>query len=131
MTNYVIDKENSIAKVRSEAKAALMADLLEFLTEKYGDTAGWVRVGGANSKSNTLAVQIGEVEVEGELLPIYAKFDASVCEFITRDTQKKHYDAFDIADAKAEYEAYLIEKEDKAKAAAEKKAKAVSKNVDF
>lgn len=130
MANYVINKENSIAKVRSDAKAALMADLLEFLTEKYGDTAGWVRVGGS-SKSNVLAVQIGEVEVEGELLPICAKFDASVCEFITRDTAKKHYDAFDLSDAKAEYEAYLIEKEDKAKAATEKKAKATSKNVDF
>lgn len=130
MANYVINKENSIAKVRSEAKAALMADLLEFLTEKYGDTAGWVRVGGA-SKSNVLAVQVAEVEVEDEILPIYAKFDASICEFITRDTEKRSYVAFDLADARAEYETYLIEKADKAKAAAEKKAKAVSKNVDF
>jgi hypothetical protein len=130
MTNYVINKENSIAKVRSEAKAALMADLLEFLTEKYGDSAGWVRVGGA-SKSNVLAVQVAEAEVEGEILPIYAKFDASICEFITRDTEKKHYDAFNLEDAKAEYETYLIEKADKAAAASAKKAKAVSKNVDF
>ena len=130
MANYVVNKENSIAKVRSEAKAALMADLLEFLTEKYGETAGWVRVGGA-SKSNVLAVQIGEVEVEGELLPICAKFDANVCEFITRDTAKKHYEAFDLSDAKTEYEAYLIEKADKEKAAADKKAKATAKNVDF
>lgn len=130
MANYVINKENSIAKVRSEAKAALMADLLEFLTEKYGDTAGWVRVGGA-SKSNVLAVQVAEVEVEDEILPIYAKFDASICEFITRDTEKKHYDAFNLEDAKAEYDAYLIEKADKAAAASAKKAKAISKNVDF
>lgn len=130
MANYVVNKENSIAKVRSEAKAALMADLLEFLTEKYGETAGWVRVGGS-SKSNVLAVQVAEVEVEGELLPIYAKFDASICEFITRDTQKKHYEAFSIEDAKTEYEAYLIEKADKAAAASEKKAKAIAKNVDF
>ena len=39
MTNYVIDKENSIAKVRSEAKAALMADLTGFIAAAF-----WTRL---------------------------------------------------------------------------------------
>lgn len=125
---YTVDKTNTISKIKTAVKEAIMADFLDYLIGKYGEeNVGWVRTGG-QSKTNEIAVNYADAVVDGEVLPICFKMNATVPEFVTRDTTKRHYDAFSFEDARAEYESWIIEKEEKAADAAAKKEKAIAKS---
>lgn len=128
MREYTMNKEMTNSKIKATAKAEIMADIIEFLATKYGEeNVGYVRTGGDTSKSNYVAVKFADVDKNGEVLTLCVGVDASVKEFETRDTAKRHYEAFSFEDARAEYEAWVIEKEEKAAEAAAKKEKAIAK----
>ena len=128
-TEYTIDKTNTITKVKGQVKEAVMTDFLEYLASKYGEeNVGWVRTGGDQSKTNEIAVNYADAIVDGEVLPIYFKMNATVPEFVTRDTAKRHYEAFSFKDARTEYEDWVMEKEAKAVETAAKKKKAIAKS---
>lgn len=125
---YTVDKTNTISKVKTAVKEAIMTEFFEYLTEKYGEeNVGWVRTGG-QSKTNEIAVNYADAVVDGEVLPICFKMNATVPEFVTRDTQKRSYVAFDFNAARAEYDDWVLEKAEKAAEAASKKAAKIEKD---
>lgn len=128
---FTVDKDMTITKVKTIVKTDAMADLFEFYVNKYGEeNVRWVRTGSGQSKTNDIAVKYAEATVNGEVVPVCFRTNASVPEFVSRETAKKVYTAFDFDDAALEYEAYIIEKADKAADAAKKKADKIEKDKE-
>lgn len=129
-TEYEITKTNTISKVKTAVKEAVMADFLEYLVGKYGEeNVAWVRTGG-ESKTNEIAVSYADAVVDGEVLPICFKMNASVPEFVSRETAKKVYTAFNFSEAAAEYNDWAAEKAEKAAEAAAKKSAKIAKDAE-
>ena len=62
MMNFTLNKEMTISKIKSEAKASVTDMLIEKLSEAFGaENVGMVRVGNSTSKSNEIGVRLGTV----------------------------------------------------------------------
>lgn len=121
-----INKENTISKIKTDVKAQLVQEFLEFLTQKYGeDSVSLIRTGNS-SKTNEIGFIIDEVENEnGEVNSIVATINPTIKEFANRKTAKKVYEAFDFAAAKQEHENYISEKNANEKTKATNKEKKI------
>lgn len=112
--NYTLDNNTSVTKIKTAAKADMVAFIMEKLAEAFGeDSVAMVRTGGT-TKTNEIGVVIGSVDKNGEALPLVMTINPAVKEFESRSTAKKVYTAFDFAEAKAAYENYLADKAEKA-----------------
>ena len=130
MMNFTLNKEMTIAKIKSEAKASITDMLLEKLSEIFGaENVGMVRVGNSTSKSNEIGVRLGTVTEGSETYDICATVNATAKEFVDRKTSKKTYAAFDFDAARQEYEDYLDDKAAKESEKAAAKAKKIEKDT--
>ena len=130
MMNFTISKDNSIAKIKSEAKASVTDMLIEKLSEVFGaENVGMVRVGNSTNKSNEIGVRLGTVTEGSETYDICATVNATAKEFVDRKTSKKTYTAFDFDAARQEYEDYLNDKAVKESEKAAAKAKKIEKDT--
>lgn len=139
MAKFTITKDYTPAKAKTEIKAEAMQVIMDALIATYGeDSVSWVRIGNGDSKSNEIAVIAGTVEVEGQEVPACFTVNASAKDFVDRKTNKKTFEAFNFAKAKADYEAYVAEKAEKEADKAAKKEKRIAEdkkkreeNVEF
>lgn len=124
---FTVSKENSVSNIKAEVKTKLIAEFVEYLTEKYGeDSVGMVRTG-STSKTNEIGFIIDEVTGEdGSINPLVATINPTVKEFANRKTDKRVYTAFDFAAARNAYDAYIDEKSAKMAEKAEAKAKKIA-----
>ena len=130
MMNFTMSKDNSIAKIKAEAKVSVTDMLLEKLSEIFGaENVGMVRVGNSTSKSNEIGVRLGTVTEGSETYDICATVNATAKEFVDRKTSKKTYAAFDFDAARQEYEDYLDDKAAKESEKAAAKAKKIEKDT--
>lgn len=130
MMNFTMSKDNSIAKIKAEAKVSVTDMLLEKLSEIFGaENVGMVRVGNSTSKSNEIGVRLGTVTEGSEVYDICATVNATAKEFVDRKTSKKAYTAFDFDAARKEYEDYLDDKAIKEAEKAAAKAKKIEKDT--
>ena len=130
MMNFTMSKDNSIAKIKTEAKASVTDMLIEKLSEVFGaENVGMVRVGNSTSKSNEIGVRLGTVTEGSETYDICATVNATAKEFVDRKTSKKTYTAFDFDAARQEYEDYLNDKTVKEAEKAAAKAKKIEKDT--
>lgn len=128
MNTYTVSKDNSVSKIKADVKADITAALIDFLKERYGeDGVGMVRTG-STSKTNEIAVIVGEAENEGETNAVVVTINPTVKEFANRKTDKRTYTAFDFVAARDAYDTYVDEKEAKAAEAAESKAKKIARD---
>lgn len=116
-------------KIKAAAKAEVMDYIEECLKAKYGeDKVGYVRTGNGESKTKELAVLIGAVEVAGEDCPMTVCVNATGKNYRDITNSKGAVSpTFNFNVAREEYEIYLEEKAQKAKAAGESKAKKTAK----
>ena len=124
MANYTVSSDNSISRIKADAKAEVIETILTALAEKYGeDNVKMVRVGG-ESKANEIGVVVGTATTEdGSEVPICVTANASAKDFIERTSAKgRVYPVFDFAAAVDAYESWIAERAVKAEAAAAKKA---------
>ena len=129
MMNFTMSKDNSIAKIKAEAKVSVTDMLLEKLSEIGAENVGMVRVGNSTSKSNEIGVRLGTVTEGSETYDICATVNATAKEFVDRKTSKKTYAAFDFDAARQEYEDYLDDKAAKESEKAAAKAKKIEKDT--
>ena len=130
MMNFTMSKDNSIAKIKAEAKVSVTDMLLEKLSEIFGaENVGMVRVGNSTSKSNEIGVRLGTVTEGSETYDICATVNATAKEFVDRKTSKKTYTAFDFDAARQEYEDYLDDKAAKESEKAAAKAKKIEESL--
>lgn len=130
MRRYVMDKNTSNAKIKTSAKADMVKDIMAMLAEAFGEeNVAMVRTGNTeSSKTNEIAVKIGEVEKGVEICDLVMTLNPTIKEFEDRKTTKKVYTAFSFEEAKLEYEEYIAEKEEKEAEKKEKKEKKKEKD---
>ena len=120
---FKITKQETVAKIKAEVKAAIVEDIMNYLRDKYGDEmVAMVRTGG-QTKVNEIAFIVGSVDNDGDVQDIVVTINPTVKEFASRKTANKTYVPFDFCAARDAYEEYVTEKEAKAAENAEKKAK--------
>lgn len=131
MADFVISKDMTPTKVKTEVKKNISEVIFNALVAAYGeDCVAWVRTGNGTSKTNEIGVMVSEVENGNETVWACATVNASAKDFISRSTQKKGtIPAFDFYEAKAEYESYLAEKATKEADKAAAKAKKIEKDA--
>ena len=128
--NFTMSKDNSIAKIKAEAKVSVTDMLLEKLSEIFGaENVGMVRVGNSTSKSHEIGVRLGTVTEGSETYDICATVNATAKEFVDRKASKKIYTAFNFDAARKEYEDYLNDKAVKESEKAAAKAKKIEKDT--
>jgi hypothetical protein len=110
MTNYEINKEMTITKVKNAVKAELTTTLINALKEEYGeDNVAMVRIG--SSPTNVVAVRCAVATDNGFDYDVCAVINPTAKDFEDRVSDKgKKYEAFDFEEAKVEYERYVQEK---------------------
>lgn len=114
MANYTMTKDFSNAKVKTAAKSDIINELISLLSERYGDdSVAMIRTKSGQSYTNEIGVIVGTVDKNGDELPLIVTINPVVKEFETRKTAKKSYVPFDFAEAKGNYEDYLVELEEK------------------
>lgn len=114
MGTYVMTKDFTNAKIKTQAKVDITSILIDALKDKLGeDAVSMIRTRSGQSFTNEIGVVFGTVDKNGEELPLVITINPTVKEFEDRKTAKKVYVPFDFAEAKAEYEEYLADKEDK------------------
>lgn len=114
MGTYVMTKDFTNAKIKTQAKVDITSILIDALKDKLGeDAVSMIRTRSGQSFTNEIGVVFGTVDKNGEELPLVITINPTVKEFEDRKTAKKVYIPFDFAEAKAEYEEYLADKEDK------------------
>ena len=114
MGTYVMTKDFTNAKIKTQAKIDITSILIDALKDKLGeDAVSMIRTRSGQSFTNEIGVVFGIVDKNGEELPLVITINPTVKEFEDRKTAKKVYVSFDFAEAKAEYEEYLADKEDK------------------
>ena len=114
MGTYVMTKDFTNAKIKTQAKIDITSILIDALKDKLGeDAVSMIRTRSGQSFTNEIGVVFGTVDKNGEELPLVITINPTVKEFEDRKTAKKVYVPFDFAEAKAEYEEYLADKEDK------------------
>lgn len=126
-----INKEMTVAAVKTMAKAQVMEDIINFLAEKYGaDNAKMVRFGTSTSKKNEIGVRIDSVETENfEVNEMVVTVNVTAKEPVNRKTAKKTYVAFDFDAAAEEYDEYIIDKNTKAAEKAKVKEEKIAKDT--
>lgn len=126
-----INKEMTVAAVKTMAKAQVMEDIINFLAEKYGaDNAKMVRFGTSTSKKNEIGVRIDSVETENfEVNEMVVTVNVTAKEPVNRKTAKKTYVAFDFNAAADEYDEYIIDKNTKAAEKAKTKEEKIAKDT--
>ena len=118
---YVMTKDFTNAKIKTQAKIDITSILIDALKDKLGeDAVSMIRTRSGQSFTNEIGVVFGTVDKNGEELPLVITINPTVKEFEDRKTAKKVYVPFDFAEAKAEYEEYLADKEDKAASSSNK-----------
>lgn len=124
--DYKITKQETVAKIKADVKAAIVEDIMTYLRGKYGNEfVAMVRTGG-QTKVNEIAFVVGTADNEGDIQDIVVTINPTVKEFANRKTANKTYVPFDFAAARDDYDEYVIEKEAKAAESAEKKAKKIA-----
>lgn len=114
MFTYTQTKDFARSKVKTTAKADIMEMLKEFFSEKFGaEKVRMVRTGN-QSKSNDLAIQFGEVDVDGEKLPMTFTINPVVKDYVDGKTAKTSYVAFDFEGAADAYDAHIAQQAEKA-----------------
>ena len=121
-----VTKTNGVKAIKDSVKARLTEILMTALIAEFGEDAVAMIRTGNTTKVNEIGVIVGEATNEGETAPIVVTVNPTVKEFATRKTDKRSYEPFDFAAAKAAYDTYIEEKEVKAAEAAEKKAKKIA-----
>lgn len=126
-----INKEMTVAAVKTMAKAQVMEDIINFLAEKYGaDNAKMVRFGTSTSKKNEIGVRIDSVETENfEVNEMVVTVNVTAKEPVNRKTAKKTYVAFNFDSAAEEYDEYIIDKNTKAAEKAKTKEEKIAKDT--
>lgn len=126
-----INKEMTVAAVKTMAKAQVMEDIINFLAEKYGaDNAKMVRFGTPTSKKNEIGVRIDSVETENfEVNDMVVTVNVTAKEPANRKSAKKTYVAFDFDAAAEEYDEYIIDKNTKAAEKAKTKEEKIAKDT--
>ena len=118
---YEVSKDMTYSKVKTAAKSDVTDLLIKLLGEEFGDeSVGMIRTATSSGK-NEIAVCIGTVEVNGEEKPIYVTLNPTVKDFTDRQMAKKSVKEFDFFAARQTYEDYIVEKGEKAVAAAKVK----------
>lgn len=129
--NYKLDNNTSVTKIKATAKADMVNLLIEALIEKFGeDAVGMVRtISPAGTGTNEIGVVVGNVDKNGESLPLVLTINATVKEFENRSTAKKTYNAYDFASARQCYDNYISDKADKDADKAKKKTEKIEKDT--
>lgn len=129
--NYKLDNNTSVTKIKATAKADMVNLLIEALVEKFGeDAVGMVRtISPAGTGTNEIGVVVGNVDKNGESLPLVLTINATVKEFENRSTAKKTYNAYDFAFARKCYDHYISDKADKDADKAKKKTEKIEKDT--
>ena len=126
---YTVSKDNGWTKVRDAIKAALMSETLETAQETY-DEAAIVRLKSGDSGTNEIAVKVSEVEEDGKVYPVYARFAITISAWKDRTNSKgKVQPAFNFAANVERYEKYVGDKAQKAADSAKKKAERIEKDT--
>ena len=140
--NFVMNKEMTVTRIKAEAKATMMEQLMTALQDLYGEeNVKPVRTGNGSSKTNEIGVRAGVVDVNGETHEVCLTINASAKEFMNRKTDKRSYSAFDFDKSAEDYRTYMIDKNTKAADRAIAKArkieadtaarKAKDENIEF
>lgn len=124
--SYEVTKQNTVATIKADVKQRITEFLIEAIAREFGPEAVAMVRTGNTTKVNEIGFIFGEATNEGETAPIVVTVNPTVKEFATRKTDKRSYEPFDFAAAKAAYDTYIEEKEVKAAEAAEKKAKKIA-----
>lgn len=115
MFNYEVTKDFTPAKIKTQAKADLIALFTEFLSEKFGEDAVAMVQSGDASPKRELGFIFGTVKINDEEIPLVATINPTTKEFYDHKSDKgKEYKAFDFRKAAATYDKYLAEKAQKA-----------------
>lgn len=124
MFEYTVNKDCSVAKVKSMVKNDVTDNIINFLNEEFGEeNVGMVRIG-STSKANEIGAIVANVDKDGNKKPVAITINITAKEFEDGKTASgKTKTAFDFAAARAEYEDYITTKE--AKNADKAKAKAI------
>lgn len=123
MADFTISKDTTVKAVKDATKAEVMQVIWNALVEKYGEeNVAYVLTGSGQTKKKELAVRAKMVDVGDFEVPACVTVTGACKDFILRKTDKRTFEAFDFDEAKAAYENYLTEKEDKAVAKAKAKA---------
>lgn len=119
---YEVSKDMTYSKVKTAAKSDITDLLIKLLGEEFGDeSVGMIRTATSSGGKNEIAVCIGTAEVNGEEKPIYVTLNPTVKDFTDRQMAKKSVKEFDFFAARQTYEDYIVEKDEKAVAAAKAK----------
>jgi hypothetical protein len=116
MFKYEVSKDLTPAKIKTQAKADLIALFTEFLSEKFGeDAVAMVQSGAATSPKRELGFIFGTVMMNGQEVPLVATINPTTKEFYDHKSDKgKEYKTFDFHAAAATYDKYLADKAQKA-----------------
>ncbi len=114
MNTYSLSGDMSITKIKAAVKEEIMERIMAALAEEFTeDSVGMVR----GSKKNEIGAVVTTVEVDGEDVPMCVTINVSAKEFTPHVSPKgKHYEPYDFAARRQEYENHQREKQLNAKA---------------
>ena len=128
---HTMDKQNTQTTIKAAVRNEVIDFIIEALKGQYGeDAVFWTRTEGASPK-NELIVEASEVDVDGNVVPIFASVSVSAKAFAESVGPKKTTPAWDSVAAKQRYEDYIVEKAEKEADKAKKKASKESADESF
>ena len=131
MANFTVSKETTATTIKTAVRNEVIDFIIEALKGQYGDDAVfWTRTDGASPK-NELVVEASEVDVDGNVVPVYASVSVSAKAFVESVGPKKTTPAFDAEAAKQRYESHAEEMAAKEAEKAKKKTSKESTDESF
>lgn len=126
MADYVITKDCTVSKIKTEVKDDIVNKVFQLLSDE-GYEVGMVRSSGESPK-NEIGVVVGTVENDGIDVPVCVTINISAKDFVERKTAKKVYPAYDFKENNQRYFDWLEEKSNKDAAKAKAKEEKIAKD---
>lgn len=123
---YEVTKQQTVSTIKVDVKQKVIEFLMEAIAREFGPEAVAMVRTGNTTKVNEIGFIFGEATNGEDVESIVVTLNPTVKEFAYRKTDRRTYEPFDFAAAKAAYDTYIEGKEAKAAEAAEKKAKKIA-----